>query len=118
MAYNTNAWGTKFGVSSALFTSANASTAAAVTDAPDTGEKLAIKSIIVSAAAAMEIAFEEETSGTELVKFHMAQDSTVQVSFDSPLVLPTADKKLYIDTDTAGSVSATVLYYSTSNGLP
>lgn len=118
MAYNVSAWGSKFGVSNALFTSADASTAAACTDAPSTGEKLAIKSIVVSAAAAMEIAFEEETSGTEIVKFHMAQDSTVQVSFDYPIILPTAGKKLYIDTDTAGSVSATVQYYSTANGLP
>lgn len=118
MAYNVSAWGSKFGVSSALFTSADASTAVACTDAPTTGEKLAIQNIIVSAAAAMEIAFEEETSGTEIVKFHMAQDSTVQVCFESPLVLPTAGKKLLIDTDTAGSVSATVQYYSTANGLP
>ena len=118
MAYNVEAWGTKFGIGTAVFTSADASTAAACTDAPVTGEHLALKSVIVSAAAAMEVAFEEETSGTEILKFHMALDQTVQVSFDYPLVLPTADKKLMIDTDTAGSVAATVVYYSTKNGLP
>lgn len=115
---NANAWGTKFGVSSALFTSADASSAAAVTDAPDTGEKIAICDVVVSAAAAMEIALEEETSGTEILKFHVAQDSTVSFSPTYPIVLPTANKKLMIDTDTAGSVAVTVVYYSTEGGLP
>ena len=111
-------WTADLGINDALFTSANASTAVAVSGSPTAGEHLVITDIIVSVAAAMEVAFEEETSGTELVKFHMAQDQTVVISPRSAIVLPTADKRLFVDTDTAGSISVTVLSYSTTNGVP
>ena len=112
------AWTPSVGVSGAAFKSADASTTVAVTDAPTSGEHLVITDVTVSSAAAMLMELEEETSGDVIFSLHVAQDSVHTIPIRSPIKLAVADKKLFLNTDTGGSVSVTAVYYSTTNGLP
>jgi hypothetical protein len=105
-------WTQKFGVSGAVFTSADASTATAVTDAPATGKKLVIDDIIFSVGStAMQVDFEIETAGTNFLTFHCAANTIVQFTPRGKFKLPTADKKLLVDTSAAGNIAVTVWYH-------
>lgn len=106
------AWTVSYGVAGAVFTSADASTAAAVTSAPTAGQKLVITDIIFSVDTAMQVDFEIETAGTVFYTVHAAANQTYQLTPRSPLKLPTADKKLMVDTDAAGNIAVTAFYYS------
>jgi len=108
------AYTTSFGVSSASVVSADMTTAAAVTDAPTSGEKLIIVDIIASADTAMDILFEEETSGTDIFKVFLPANGTVQITPRGKIKLATADKKLTAKASVAGNVALTVTYYSES----
>ncbi len=105
-------WTTVFGVSGAVVTSADASTATAVTDAPTAGQKLVITDIFFSVGAAMTVAFEIETAGTEYLVFYCAANSSYQYTPRGKFKLATADKKLMVDTSGAGNISVKVSYYS------
>lgn len=101
------------GVSGAAFHSANQSgSAAAVTDAPSTGLNLVITDLVVSAGAAMVVTFTEETSGTVLLKLDMAANSTVVFTPRGRFTLPTADKKLMVQTSASGTIDVMAQYYS------
>ena len=103
---------TSLGVSSATVTSADASTPVAVTDAPDSGEKIVILDIIASSDAAVWLEFEEETTETILFKVYMAADSTVQITPRGKVKLATADKQLMVDAEGAANIAVTCTYYS------
>lgn len=106
-------WTQVFGVSGAVFTSADASTAAAVTDAPTGGQKLVIDDIIFSVGStAMQVDFEIETAGTNFLTFYCAADTSYQFTPRGKFKLPTADKKLMVDTSAAGNIAVTVWYHS------
>lgn len=105
-------WTSSFGVSSAVFTSADATTAAAVTDAPTSGQKLVITDIIASSDTAMFLLFQEETSGTVIFKVFLPANGTVQITPRGKVKLATANKKLMVDASVAGNIAVTALYYS------
>ncbi len=106
-------WTSAFGVSGARFTSADQSGSAAnVTDAPGTGEKLVITDLVISVDTAMRVDFKEETSGTVLLSLYMAANSTAQLTTRSKLKLPTPDTRLQVQTSAAGNIAVTAFYYS------
>lgn len=103
---------TSLGVTSATVESADATTPAAITDAPTTGQKIVVLDIIASSDAAVWLEFEEETSGTILFKCYMAADSTVQITPRGKVKLATANKRLMVDAEGAANIAVTCLYYS------
>lgn len=106
------AWTTVFGVSSAAVTSADMTTATAVTAAPTSSQKLVITDIVVAADTAMFVLFQEETSGTLIFKVWVPAGGTVQITPRGKIKLATADKKLTADASVAGNIAITVAYYS------
>lgn len=92
--------------------SADMSTTANVTAAPTSGEKLVITDIIVSVDTAMNVILEEETAGTDFMKFYMPANSTLQITPRSPLKLNTKDKKLNAKASVSGNIALTIFYYS------
>jgi zona occludens toxin (predicted ATPase) len=106
-------WTQVFGVSGAVFTSADASTAAAVTDAPTSGQKLVIDDVIVSVGSvAMQVDLEIETAGTVYVTIYATANTMYQITPRGKWKLGTADKKLMVDTSAAGAISVTCFYHS------
>jgi hypothetical protein len=106
-------WTSVFGVSGARYTSADRSgSAASITDAPTSGQKLVITDVVISVDTAMRVDLKEETSGTVLASIYMAANSAQQFTPRSKLKLATADKKLQLQTSVAGNVAATAFYFS------
>ena len=93
-------------------TSADMTTAADITAAPTSGEKLVITDIILSSDTAMLFQFLEETSGTAIGAVRLPANGTVQLTPRSTWKLPTKNKKLQGDASAAGNVYITVFYYS------
>lgn len=106
------AWTSVLGVTGETVQSADAQAGVAVTDAPVSGQKLVITDLILSAEVAMAIWFEEETSGTEFVRFYLAAGSSVQFTPRSKWKLNTADKKLIAVSSVAGNMAVTAFYNS------
>lgn len=107
------AWESSLGVSGAPVASADASTAASVTDAPATDEKLVIDQLIVSVGAALTVTFKCETSGAVIVgPLYMAANTTLAIKLEGKVKLATANKKLQVQTSGAGNISVTALYHS------
>lgn len=105
-------WTQLYGLSGVQFTSADASTAAAVTDAPTGGQKLVIDDIIWSTDTALTINFEIETAETVYFTTYCAANTVYQITPRGKFKLPTADKKLMIDASGAGNISCLVFYHS------
>jgi len=106
-------WESVFGVSGARFTSANQSaSAASVTNAPTTGQKLVITDVLISVDTAMRVDLKEETSGTVLASLYLPANGTVQFTPRGKLKLATVNKKLQLQTTVSGNVATTVFYYS------
>jgi hypothetical protein len=92
--------------------SADASGGADLTAAPTAGQKICIDDVIISVGAALTVTLEEETSGADVAIFYMAANSTIQITPRGKIKLPTADKKLRLDTSGAGNIAVTVTYHS------
>jgi hypothetical protein len=106
-------WTQVFGVSGARFTSADASTAAAVTDAPTTGQKLVIDDIVFAVGStAMQVDFQIETAGTVFLTFYCAANTIMQFTPRGKFKLPTGDKKLMVKASVAGNLAVTTWYHS------
>ena len=94
--------------------SADATGAVDLTAAPTAGQKIVIDDIVFSTDTAMNFIFEEETSGTDVLKIFCAANSTVQITPRGQIKLATADKKLRGDASVSGNVAITVVYHSES----
>lgn len=105
-------WTSAFGVSGAAVVSADMTTAAAVTDAPTSGQKIVITDIVLSADTAMNVLLEEETSGTDIWKVFIPANGTVQITPRGKVKLATVDKKLTAKASVAGNIAVTAHYYS------
>jgi hypothetical protein len=105
-------WPSILGVSGAAVVSADMTTAAAITDAPTSGQKLVITDIVFSTDTAMSLLFEEETSGTDIAKVFLPANGSGQITPRGKVKLATPDKKLTAKASVAGNVAITVLYYS------
>lgn len=106
-------WTTSWGVSNVPVTSADMSSVASVTGAPETGSKIVIDDIFMSVGAAMTVTFKEETSGTVMFgPFYLPANGSLQITPRGKRKLPVADKKLQAITSTSGNISITVGYHS------
>ena len=107
------AWAQSFGVSGARVTSVDASGAAvSITAAPDSGSKIVVDDVLLSADSAMRVDLKEETSGTVLASIYLPAYGVVQFTPRGKLKLATANKKLQLQTSAAGNVAATAFYHS------
>lgn len=109
---NGHAWTSSLGITGAAFTSADQSAAAvAITDAPTSGQKLVIDSLLVSAGATAQLlTISEETSGTIIARIPVAINSGFE--WKPGFKLATADKKLMLRSSASGNVYATAVYHS------
>ena len=105
-------WTSSFGVSSAVVSSADMTTAANITDAPTSGQKLVVTDFIVSSDTDMRFDFKEETSGAVVMSVYLAARVPVQITPRGRIKLATADKKLQGQASVAGNVRVCVLYFS------
>jgi hypothetical protein len=92
--------------------SADMTTTAALTAAPTSGQKIVIDDIIFSTGTAMNFTFEEETSGTDVLKIYVPANTTIQLTPRGKIKLATANKKLHGVASVAGNVAVTVCYHS------
>ena len=104
----------QFGIGGVPFTSADASGAdAAITDAPGAGNKIYVDFLMISSAAALNLTFKEETSGTVIFgPIYMAANSTVSIPIPKGKSLPTANKKLMVRASGAGNITISTGYRS------
>ena len=105
-------WTTVWGVSGAAVVSADMTSAAAVTDAPTGGQKICLDDIVISAAVAMNVLVEEQTSGTDLFKIYIPANGTVQITPRGKMKLATADKYVTCKASVAGAITVTCTYHS------
>jgi hypothetical protein len=104
---------TSYGVTSAVFSSADATTAAAVTDAPTATQKIVIDDVIISSITATNFRIECETSAVGVLQvFTTTTAPGVIVLKGLGIKLATADKKAMIKAANAGQVYCTVTYHS------
>lgn len=107
-------WTSVFGVSGAAVVSADMTAAAAITDAPTTGQKIVLTDLVISADTAMNVLIEEETSGTDLFKVFIPANGTVQITPRSKCKLATVNKKITAKASVAGNIAVTAFYFSES----
>jgi hypothetical protein len=93
-------------------TSADARVATNITEAPESGKKIVLVDLIISSLVALVVTISEETSGTVFAKFFTGATSTVQFSPRGFLKCDTADKKLQVTADIAGSLAVTAIHFS------
>ena len=92
-------------------TSADMSTAAAISAAPPAQQYIVIDDIFFSTDTAMNFEFEEETSGTVLFKVYLTANSAMQFTPRGKVKLPTANKKVFGDASASGNVAITLVYH-------
>ena len=95
----------------APFVSANATAAAAITTAPDSGKTLVITDLIISSDTSMNLLFTEETTGTVLLKIFIAANTSFHFNPTGKFKLNTADKKLRVTASASGNISILAFYY-------
>lgn len=92
--------------------SADMSTAAAITAAPDSGLKIVAMDIIISTDTAMSFTIQEETSATVFAKVFLPDDGAIHLAPRGYLKAEVADKKLFGKASVSGNVAITVIYFS------
>lgn len=109
-------WTSVHGVAGVPFTSADVQTAAPVTDAPTSDQKLVITDLFISnnSAVAIQFTFVEETSITVIAgPFALPAGSSLQLTPRSKgWKLPVANKKLLVDASAAGNIMVDAHYFS------
>jgi hypothetical protein len=93
-------------------TSADMTTAAAISAAPTSGQKIVADDILISALTALEFTLQEETSNTVLASVLLPANGSAQITLRDGLKVPTADRKLYGKASAAGQVRITACYHS------
>ena len=107
-------WTSSRGIAGLPFSSAAQNAApASITDAPAAGQKLCITDLIISTDTDMTVTFKEETSGTVVGgPYYVSGQSVMQLTQRGKFKLPTADKKLQVQTSVAGNITVCAYYYS------
>lgn len=93
-------------------TSADLTTAAAITAAPTGGQKLVLDDCLVSSAVASEFTIQEETSATVFASVFLPANGTAQITLRDGLKTAVADKKFFGKMSAAGNVRVTACYHS------
>lgn len=92
--------------------SADLTTAAAITAAPASGQKIVLMDVLISVSIATVVTIEMETSANVLAGFHMPANSTLQITPRGWLKGDAADKKIFAKSTVAGAVKFTAVYFS------
>lgn len=92
--------------------SADMTTAAAITAAPDSGLKIVGMDFIVSTDTAMSFTIEEETSATVFAKVFLPANGVAQLTPRGYLKAEVTDKKLMGKASVSGNVAVTAVYFS------
>lgn len=92
--------------------SADMTTAAAITAAPASGQKIVLMDVLISVSVATVITLEMETSANVLAGFHMPANSTLQITPRGWIKGDAADKKIFAKSTVAGAVKFTAVYFS------
>ncbi len=92
--------------------SADMTTAAAISAAPDSGLKIVAMDIIISTDTAMSFTIHEETSDTVFAKVYLPANGVVQLTPRGYLKAEVADKKLFGKASVSGSVAILVVSFS------
>jgi len=95
-------------------TSADMTTAADITPAPGSGEKIHALDILVSSDTQMLFSVQMETSANVLAAVRLPEDGTVQITLRGEIVADAANKKLQGKASAAGNVYITAVTYSGS----
>jgi hypothetical protein len=93
-------------------TSADMTTAAALTAAPTAGQKIVAADILISSDTAMLFSVQMETSANVLAAVRLAANGTAHITMRGQLKGDAADKKLYGKASAAGNVYITAVYFS------
>jgi hypothetical protein len=93
-------------------TSANMTTAADITNAPESGLKIVADDILISSNVALEFTIQEETSATVLASVFIPTNGTVQLTLRDGIKAAVADKKLQGKASIAGNVRITCCWHS------
>lgn len=104
-------WSTSVGVGGAAVESADMTTAAAITDAPSTGEKIYLRDLILSSDTAMNVEIRDGSAGTVLVKLYMEANVPSQITPRGEIT-SSADTQLYAAASVAGNIAITATYNS------
>jgi hypothetical protein len=92
--------------------SADLTTAAAITAAPTSGQKIVLMDVLISVSVATVVTLEMETSANVLAGFHMPANSTLQITPRGWIKGDAADKKIFAKSTVAGAVKFTAVYFS------
>jgi hypothetical protein len=112
---NGPAWTSVWGVAGVPFASPDQhGTAASVTDAPTTGQRLVIDDLIVSVDTAMSVTFKEEASGNIVAGpwYLPANSGPIQITPRGKNKMLTVNKKLQVVTSVAGNITVLAGYHS------
>lgn len=93
-------------------TSADMTTAAALTAAPTSGQKIVVDDLIISTDTAMVLTIQEETSGDVFCVLYLAASSTVQLTPRDGFKANAVNKKFFGDASVAGNLTVTAFYHS------
>lgn len=93
-------------------TSADMTTAVAISPAPTSGQKVVAIDVIVSALTALEFTIQEETSGTVFDSVLLPANGTVQLTPRGYFKTAVADKKFFGKASVAGQVRVFVNSFS------
>lgn len=105
-------WETILGVAGERFQSSDQSGAPAdITDTPPGNKQIVITDLIVSADTDMELIFTDGVSGAVLADIFLISGTVPQITPRSPIVLPTAGSPMQVQSDVAGEIRITTLYY-------
>lgn len=112
---NGPSWTSAWGVSGAPVASSDMSSAANVTDAPTSGQKICIDDIFLTnrTTGALECTLKEETSGnTRMGPIQVPANSTIQLTPRGKLKHAVADKKFTATWSASGNVNVLIGYHS------
>ncbi len=92
--------------------SADMTTEAAITAAPDSGLKIVGIDFVISTDTTMSFTIQEETSATVFAKVFLPANGVVQLTPRGYLKTEVADKKFFGKASVAGNVAVTAIYFS------
>jgi len=92
--------------------SANMSTAAAITPAPASGEKIVAMDILVSTDTEMNFSVQMETSANVLAKVFLSANGSAQITLRGMIKADAVDKKLFGKASVSGNVAITAITFS------
>lgn len=92
--------------------SANMTTAAAITAAPNAGEKVVLMDVLVSADTAMNFSLQMETSNNVLAKVFLPANGVAQITLRGFVKGDAADKRIFGKASVAGNVAITAVQFS------